>query len=267
MSKPIQINIQISDVTNTFLLQIKDTTESVSRIFQSIENLSNEQLLHKPLPSDSFPVLIVDNMPKSTPKEMKEQVLNWAIRKGFEDFIIGLTKSFKETYKLLALREFALNQPDTLSYEEFEETVSKIEKEIEKFNVPIFISKIEKFLGKEVPLKKEICSINRVRNCLVHRHGVVSDRDISENENALNLYWLNIEYWTYDGDKKIPITFEVRKKGMTINNLSHKIVECSKSFSKNEEVTIDVNQFNGIATTCAEYANRIFELLPKENVD
>lgn len=262
----VQVRFDLSDITNEFLFQIKETTESISRIFQAIDNLKNEDLLHKPLPSDSFPILINDKGKSKSATELREETINWAIRKGFEDFIIGLSKSFKETYRYLSFRNIASDSDLLLTEEELNKKLDKIEKVNEKLSVPGFIEEIEKLLGQELPLKKELKSINKVRNCLVHRHGIVKEKDLHNDSSTLKLCWLDAQYWSVINGKKVYVTYDKRKEGLIIDNLSSKIIECDKSFRRGEEIILDINEFNGIAFTCAEYARRIYDIIPKNNI-
>jgi len=262
MTEKIEIKIELSDISNKCLLKIKETTECVSRIYQAIDKLEID--IHKPLPSDELPILIDDNNPIPSVKKQKEATINWALKKGFEDFIGGLTLSFKETYKFLKIYSLSNEPKYTKTRQEIESELDKINIEIEKFHIPNFIQNIEKLLGKPLPLREEIESINKIRNCLVHRHGIVSGKDVKySDDESLRLKWISIQSYTIINGEKHIITYEMRKKGITLYNLSHEFISNEKVFKVGEKISLNINEFNGVAATCSQFANSLFPLMPR----
>ncbi len=95
----VEIKFDLSEVSNKFLLHLKETTDIVTFIYNSI-NYSDDIPL-KPLPTDSFPIAIDNKKPPSTKEELKFKTINWVLNKAFEEFINGMTKSFKAAYMYL----------------------------------------------------------------------------------------------------------------------------------------------------------------------
>ena len=111
MEEPIEVKFIIEDVINVFLDHLKETTDCVTHIYYSIE--ASDIDIKKPLPSDSFPITVNNRKTPKTINEQKISSFDWAIRKAFEDFINGLTKSLKEANKLL--RTILLSQRSKFS--------------------------------------------------------------------------------------------------------------------------------------------------------
>lgn len=258
----IEIKFELAEVTNKFLLHLKDTTDSITHIYYAIDK--SEIDIHKPLPTDSFPITITDNKPKPTIEEQKQLTLRWTLTKAFEEFINGLTKSFKETYKYLRIYTLSQEPKYSRTREGLEAELQKIEIEIEKLHFPDFVDKIEKLLDKPLPLREEILSINQVRNCLVHRHGTVGEKDIKNSPtNDLRLKWNSLKFLTKINGQLTEITYEMRKDGMTAYGLTIQTIRNEKIFKLGDKIFFDINEFNGIAYTCATFASGLFPLMPR----
>jgi hypothetical protein len=252
--------LKIAEITNKFLLHLKETTDCLTHIYNAVNKLDTG--IDKPLPTDSFPLVVNDNKPKLTINDQKQITLNWVLTKAFEDFIGGLSISFKETYKCLKIYTISLEPHYTITHE-FKKELKKIETEIEKFSFPDFMENIEKLLQQSLPLKEEILSINKLRNCLVHRNGVVGEKDVKNSlTNDLRLKWISIKFWTEKNGQQEEINFMFRKDKVTVNNLSYKPIKNEKIFKVGDKVELDINEFNGIAFTCLSFANNLFPLMP-----
>lgn len=262
MTDKIEIELQLDDVTNKFLLQIKETTESVARVYQAIEMLEID--IHKPLPTDDFPILIDDKKSKPSIIEQKEITINWVLRKGFEDFTSGIILIFKEVYKNLKIYSFYKEHNGTKTREQIEAELNKINEDSEKFHIPNFIEKIGELIELPLPYKEEIISINKIRNCLVHRHGIVSEKDIKDStDGKLHLKWISLQSYTIINGEKHIITYEMRKKEITVPNLYYERILNEKVFKLKEKISLSINEFNGIAATCAEFAYSLFGFMPR----
>jgi hypothetical protein len=260
----LKVSFDIGEVANKFLLHLKETTDCLTLIYHSLEKL--EVNIKNPLPTDDFPIRINDNKSTPTLDEKRQNTLNWVLTKAFEEFINGLIKSFKETYKYLTIYSLSLNQPSNFSQEDYINLIRKTNLEIEKYHFPEFIEKIEKLLNKSLTFKEELLSINQVRNCLVHRHGIVSEKDIKNSSTGdLRLKWNSLKFLTTIKGAQKEITFAMRKDGLIINDLSIKTIRKVKIFNLGDKIEIDINDFNGISKTCADFALSLFQLIPQPN--
>jgi len=129
---------------------------------------------------------------------------------------------------------------------------------------PVLIEFVEKYIGHPLPYREEIISINKIRNRLVHREGLVSDIDIRNKSNEeLEMKWISLKWYTKINEVLTEITYDLRKEGLNVNNLTYKVVDNKKTFKLGQKITIDINEFNGIAYTCAEFAQYIYSSMPK----
>jgi hypothetical protein len=258
----IKIKFELADVYNKFLFHLKETIDCLTHIYYAIDKFDID--IHKPLPTDSFPIVINDKKSKPTIDEQRQITLNWTLTKAFEDLINGLTKSFKETYRYLRIYSLYKASPLVMSRDEFEKKLNKIEMEIDKLHFPDFIERIENNLSLLLPLKEEILSINKIRNCLVHRDGVVEDTDIKNSmTNSLHLKWISLKFWTTVAGKQTEITYDLRKDGVTVTDINYETTNNEKVFKLKDKISLNINEFNGIAYTCSTFAQNLFQVLPR----
>ena len=260
--KKIEIKFELGDVTNKFLSHLKYLTDCITHIYYAINRSDID--IYRPLPIDSFPIMVSDNRIKPTIDEQKHLTLNWTLAWAFEDFIKGLTKSFKETYKYLKIYVLSQEPRYTRTKDDLEKELQKIEIDIEKLHFPDFIKKIEELLNQTLPLREEILSINHVRNCLVHRYGTVGEKDIKNSSTGdLQLKWISLKFWANINGQQTEINYDLRKDGIIVNDLSHQTIKNEKTFKLNDKISFDINEFNGIAYTCATFARELFSLMPR----
>jgi len=258
------IKINLSDVVNKFLIHLKDLTDHVRFIYHAIDNTEID--IQKQLPTDSFPIMVNDKRIMPTIEQQKQLSINWVLNGAFEDIIKGLTISFKEAYKYLEIHKLSQEAPYTKTNEELKMDLQKIEADMEQLNFPDFINRMEILLKQTLPLKEEILSINRVRNCLVHRNGRVGKKDVdSASLSGLQLKWISLKFWTKINNQQTAITYDLRKDGITLDNISYKVIKNEKSFQVNDKISLDINQFNSIAYTCSTFVQELFARLPRQD--
>lgn len=256
-----QVKFDISDVTNKFLLHLKKITDNVTLIYSAVDEYDAN--FSKPLPTDSFPIGVYDGQPRLPIVDQKEAATEWILTKAFEELVYGLIKSFKETYRYLSYYDLSQKQDKTMTKGGIEKELERIEKELEEFHFPTFIQKIELLLNRQLPLKEEILSINQIRKCLIHRFGRVGDIDVKYSKNNdLRLKWISLRFWTTINNIKTEVTYDLRKDRITVNELSSELIKNEKIFELGEEISIDINEFNGIAYTCAKFVEQVLNSIP-----
>lgn len=261
----MKIDFMISDVSNRFLRQLDQTTESITHIYHSLINFNTDSL--PPLQTDSLPIVIHDPYTDNKPENMLERTLTWLFKKAFEEFVVGLTESLIEAHKfskLSSLSKSTKHGDISLSKEEIEENIIEINSRPLKLNFPTLIKEIEEELNINLPLKSEVISINQVRNCLVHRNGIVTDKDTNNNEeDSLLLCFQELITLSELSGEIIEIKWEHKEKGFTTDKIG--FVERQKiiQFKKTDKVILDQNIFNGVAYTCILFTLNLKALLPK----
>lgn len=196
--------------------------------------------------------------------EQKKIFKNWILKKGFEDLIKGIEYFLKETCILLFDKHGQGDSKDN--------TYLELKEKNDKLHIPDLLDKIEGKLKTDLKWKEEILSINKARNCLMHRNGIVSTRDINTSENTLKLKWIDAEVNQFQEKNgiKLPLKGTMATVSSGFGNECSFIVEANLfkchevSFKINDEITINYIQYNGLVWTCQKFAEKLIESLPKK---
>jgi hypothetical protein len=181
------------------------------------------------------------------------------------DFEKSLQLEYIYSLRTIPLRTFSeiklnmMSEIDLLNYHQLNKIVHEIVEKTHKIYISLKLPKqgetiifFEKFIGgecnkfhrKNFPTKLEIIKeylyldsslemlnqINKVRNCLEHRMGIVSQEDCDLGKNYMTIRWRYPKIITQDGDMS-PIS---KIKGM--NNAEIVFVDEVKRFRKNERI-------------------------------
>lgn len=260
----IQIEIQITEVANRFLRQHRLTTEVITHIYHSI--LNNNSGSFQPLETDNFPVYITDPDDEFKPELSRDKSLIWLFKKAFEEFIVGLTESIIEAHKFSKIYTLSnlTRQKSIFSKEEIDEKILQINTRPQKLPFPTLISEIENELNISIPFKSEIISINQVRNCLVHRNGLVTNKDINDEVNgSLKLSFQELIAMAEKNGQLQDIKWKDKEDGFKTNKIGFEVRPKEINFKKGEQVILNQNIFNGVSYTCILFTTNLLNILPR----
>lgn len=193
-------------------------------------------------------------------EKRKEKYRNWLIKKGFEDIVKGIECSLREAYLYVSILS---KSSEIKTIDDFNKIFPKIKKKAFGMHIPNMMEKIEPHLIKPWSYKKQILSINKGRNCLVHRDGVITEKDINdETENAFKLEWVKMKIFYEEKGKEKEIIGGESLEGGTIIKMKRE--DNTICFKRGERIVINYKQFNELLATCNYYAADLVDCLPKE---
>jgi hypothetical protein len=87
-----------------------------------------------------------------------------------------------------------LSDEGVVTSDRFLEVVEEPRIKFDRRNFPDKMTELRRLYGADIldPRAEMILTLNQARNCLVHRLGVVSDRDCEEGQEALLVRWQTI---------------------------------------------------------------------------
>ncbi len=194
-------------------------------------------------------------------------VEQWILRKGFEELVAGLTQSLIEACRFLKLRSAALKSETNpfIGEETANKKLGVIHDDPVKYHFPTLIETIEAELGLALALRIEILSINQMRNCLVHRNGTVSKKDVNNDaKDTLVMWYRDIRHHIETADGIFPLTIETKKKYQVIRNLLSEEVQMEHCTPIDVKVGFDTNVLNGALYTTVMFLREIIDHLPIE---
>ena len=245
---------------NSCLSHIAEVSNIVTTIFHLSKNQTNNEIL--PLETDSLSFVFGENGNASV---TSEKINEWIFRKAFEDCIIGVTQSLIEAYKFIKIstRSRESSSKPFGSIEQINDLLVQLEATANKLHLPVLIQEIEKEISEELFLKKEILSINQIRNCLVHRNGYVSSQDINDLEcKSLILKYIDMKIYIEVEGQIIELTNEIKKQKLLVTQLIVEYPFCTVKFKMGEKLILNADIFKGITWTCIEFTNKLINNLP-----
>jgi len=189
----------------------------------------------------------------------KQNFKNWLVRKGFEDLVKGIEYSLREAFFYVSIVSKA---SDLKTWEAFNQALGKIRRKALKMHIPDMIDKIEPHLTHPLNYKDQILSINKGRACLVHRGGLVTEKDINDPvNNMLKLSWVKLKlFYEKDGE-------EIELQGQTVLEGGSSIMMRREnneiSFNIGEPISLNYRQFNEFIVTCHHFGTDLVDALPK----
>jgi hypothetical protein len=263
MSERIEVEVNISDILDKFNRHMAETERAISFFYHASISPTIQSI--DPLQTHTIAFSLLQPHERIISDETVSAATIWLFKKAFEELIIALQESLKQAY---IFARFYLVHHQTKdaplgSKEEAEQQVKAIFKKSSSLNLPDLVNQIEKDLMIQLPLKNQILSINQVRNCLVHRAGIVSEKDINDDANqSLVLDFIDlIAFFEIEG-KITELNLELKKSGVQPTKVFFESKNKTKSFKKGELVKMDQNIFNGVLYTCVSFIQQLFSKIP-----
>lgn len=251
------------EVRRKFHQQLQLTTEAVTHTYHALINFSTTELA--PLQTHSFPI-VLENKEPFDPILSRDKALTWLFKKAFEEFITGIGESLIEAHRYAKMYELSNKTRERewiLLEHEINSKLEQIDSRPHTIGLPILIQEIELIFGVQLRFKKEIISINQVRNCLVHRNGKVSQKDANNPEkNALVLNYIDLVFYREKDGQMVEITWEQKEAGFETKGLTWQVLGKEMVFGFGEKVVLDQNIFNAVAYTCLQFVEKLQESLP-----
>lgn len=128
----------------------------------------------------------------------KNEFHSWCLRNSFRDSVETLSGFLEECYVVCSLLKARKNE--CIKTEEYNKIIIKNSGKFHSMNFPDKIDILRKEFSVYSSLEEHVLSLNKVRNCLVHRDGIVSTKDLN-TENELVAKFREIQLVVLSPDK------------------------------------------------------------------
>ncbi|MFA4973483.1 MAG: hypothetical protein WC683_12765 [bacterium] len=108
--------------------------------------------------------------------EVKAKFAQWCMITSFEDAINYIHHLLDEAFTVCEILKS--RQVDSLSTRLFMRILNKLRPDFHTFGLPKKLERLRDGYGVNSAMEEHILSFNRVRNCLVHRLGIVGAQDV-----------------------------------------------------------------------------------------
>ncbi|WP_323028421.1 hypothetical protein [Gelidibacter japonicus] len=239
----ITLNEKLSECTNAVFFGI-NSLDKTDVLPESLRDYESSIFTNQPLIEMDF-------------EKSQENFKIWILKKGFEDLISALIELMLSFSYIINLNEKIKKNPK-MTIDGFKKLIFERDKKLTKAHFPELITKIEKSLKSPLKYKSEMLSLNKARNCLVHRNGIVQPNDFNV-ENGIELSW-----WYYNVELKRGIEKKELERLDIIDfaedNMQMTSIKRTKFFNDREKITIRFQEFFELAHFCQTVG---FDMLEK----
>ncbi|MBL8659086.1 MAG: hypothetical protein JNM75_04940 [Rhodospirillales bacterium] len=199
-------------------------------------------------------------------EERRETYQNWILSKGFQDLARGVRETLEEALFYIAIHN--LKQKRT-TFGQFEADMASIRANVANLSFPKLLDDVNMGLSEPMAFEAEFLSLQRVRNCLEHRGGRVSNRDVDSGTGIMTLSFPRLRLFFRRGEEEVEVTknsdkFCGESEGITVflNRVTR-----SREYALDEPVVISADDFAEIAMACFMFASDIASKLPGETTE
>jgi hypothetical protein len=191
---------------------------------------------------------------------------NWLLSKGFQDLTRGIRETLEEAIFYI---EMAKLKSGRTTWGKVQAHMDNIRQEAAKPKFPELLEEVNSGLSEPMAFEAEILSLQRARNCLEHRGGIVGPRDVDPASNTLSLQFPRLRMFYMRGNEEVEIALDVPIDGDNPFGEDGEVqiymgrVTRSREYALGEPVVITQEDFNEIAMACQLFAADLAAKLPK----
>lgn len=257
--REIKLTLNPQGVINPLLRAFHSAVEVVSISLEAIEKAD----LSLPIVSKGqIHLTLTDPNPKPD-AERRSEYSDWLVAKGFQEYARGVRATLEEAYFYSALVIRAQNaKPGEINnWERFQAEMAEIRQKAMRANFPLLMQEVSKTLISPLNFENEFLTLQKVRNCLEHRQGVVGPEDLDEKTGTLKLSFpcLKLTAECQGIETEIGIGSFVEKDSVIKIGFASELRE----FKLAEKVVITAQDFSDIGWGCWAFAEELGKKLPR----
>jgi hypothetical protein len=196
--------------------------------------------------------------PNGSAEERRTVHQQWILAKAFQDLIRGVRASLDEAYlfiELLAAGEMRVRSSSTM-----DDILSPLRETAQAMNFPTLMDYVNQRLTEPIIFSDAYLSMQKVRNCLEHRGGVVGRKDTGDKE-VLELSFPGVKAVIEEDGKEIEVYEGYQTERDTA--IKMKLDVAIREFKYGETMRIEAKDFDQITFACALFAGELAKRLPQ----
>lgn len=257
MSEPsLKININLDALLGELQTSLQQTINLVAVALTATAPADGEELR---LPGEIFATTYASRV-RWSQKEATERHSTWAISNGFRDAVEGVSSFLESAHRVATVWKLVAGNGGKVKVAEFNREMEG--KAFHRLGLPDKLEHLKK--EHDVPfdavLERQLVSVNTARNCLVHRQGIVGDRDVNL-ENKMRVEWRRLHYFVRDedGDHELVLNKALEKDG----TVCLKVIDEFKEFALGERVVFTTQEFANTAWGLFSFGSELVASLGK----
>lgn len=226
----------------------------------SLTAFADGELTKPQMPNQFISYQIVG--PELTSEQRRAMYQNWLLAKGFQDLSRGIRETLEEAFVFSTL---VGNRPRGGTLEEIKAAIDAIRKRAAVLKFPQLFAKVNQGLSSPIEFEREFLSMQKVRNCLEHRNGIVGRQDIDDGGDRLTLSFPRWKFFYMRDAQEIEIAPDERVNAhdeQPYVDILVRITTRSKTYGVGERITFAPSEFSEIAMACSFFGNELASKLP-----
>jgi hypothetical protein len=254
---PVQINLDAPK--GELQLAIQRIIYLVSGALNSTYQIEDSQLK---LPETDMEVTFASSLEWS-PSEVSTQLKNWILQNGFRDGIESLNTFLESIHDICSVWSMIQKQ-DQGQVLTGKDLKILMESDPKKFHRLGFLDKLAHLrdshgITVDSRMMRHILSANTARNCLVHRNGLVTEKDSESGRLLVSWRRLKLVSVDEDGERDLLIGVVSEKE----EKIVLKIIDEEKIFNIGDSISFSPQEFQYIAWSMFQFSSGIMESLIK----
>lgn len=200
--------------------------------------------------------------PEWSSDERRAIYKSWLLAKGFQDLARGVRETLEEALLYLEVLRW---KPGPMTLTALETKRAKLHKRVLGFNFPQLMAEVNRGLTSRVAFEEEFLSMQRVRNCLEHRRGIIGVQDLDKGDSALTLrvprpkifYMRNGEQVEVRRDEPVDA-----QDGEPEVDILCRLETRSVRYEMGQRIEFTATDFRQIAAACYVFAHDLANKLP-----
>jgi hypothetical protein len=242
-----QVTIQINPLGISIELnKALEKALNLARIGLNVPEMSPSGL---EFPDTAFQFAIESHKPWDEERASVE-FRTWVLSNAFRDVSEATGAMLDGMHQLAFAAKFSeqMSTGSALTEADWDEQLATEMKRFHRLGIPDKLDQLKEQYGLSFgsDMEQQVLSINAARNCLVHRNGIVGERDVNSGDELI-VHWRELYFVLTNEDGEHEVTLPVT--AIKDSSLGLKERLGSKSFKKGERVNFDVIEFSNICWT------------------
>ncbi|MGO4307983.1 hypothetical protein [Cupriavidus sp. RAF12] len=227
----------------------------------ALNSLANSDLSIAP-PVMGHPIAYDMGSSANNADERRTLYTNWILSQAFSEVVRGIRDSLEEAYFFLQLAKI---HDGPIKSDAFNALMSESRKEAQRAKFPDLIASVNKELTAALAFTTEFQSLQKVRNCLEHRGGIVGTQD-ADADGVLTLSLPRIRVFYIRGTEEVELvpgsTVDPGDDRDNVEIYSQRVTR-TRSYRVGERVTFTADEFHEISFACTLFLGDLVAKLPQ----
>jgi hypothetical protein len=258
--EPVSLTVNLGLMVGVLQTSLQRVIDLVSFGMQAAANARDIDRLE--LPGVNFHMILAGNR-KLDVEHAREEFQKWIVGAGLRECAEAINPLLEEARNACAVYRFAGSGPTILKVGELKDKLFGAQKKFHRDGLPDKIETLKKEYDPGIipELTDHILSINKARNCLVHRRGIITKMDFN-TADSLFVRWKKMELIARDEEGNEEV-FEIPFTTKGDTTISMKISDTSRIFRLGEAIIFSPRDFSSMCTTFFFFAQQLVENLKK----